>query len=225
MDDTLYDEFTFVKSGFHAVSSYLSPIMNVSEAELFDFMWKQLHEKGRGHIFDELLKYFGYFSKKLARKCISIYRLHEPNIKLPDESIACLQLLKSYPLYLVTDGNKIVQYNKVKALGLEKWMKHCYITHRYGKKHAKPSPYCFKLIQQREKVAPQDIVYIADNPRKDFVGIKPLGFRTIRIMTSEYRHLELLEEYEAKLRIDSLKQLPAALNQLWPDFTLEEVKK
>lgn len=218
MDDTLYDEFEFVKSGFHAVSSFLSPILQVPKWQLFDFMWKELQEKGRGKIFDELLKKYDHYTKTLVRKCISIYRLHDTNITLPEETIACLEQLKSFPLYVVTDGNKFVQFNKVKALGLEKWMKHCFITHRYGKKHAKPSPYCFQLIQKRENVTPNEIVYIGDNPRKDFVGIKPLGFRTIRVMTGEYRHLEMPENYEAELRIESLRELPDALKQIWTDL-------
>lgn len=225
MDDTLYDEYEYVKSGFRAVSKFLAPILAISEAELFTFMWLELEDKGRGQIFDHLLKHYGYYTKTLARKCVFVYRMHEPNIALPNETIVILNKLKVYPLYLVTDGHKMVQYNKIKALGLEQWMRHCFITHRYGKKHAKPSPYCFQLIQKREKVPPHEIVYIGDNPRKDFVGIKPLGFRTLRVMTGEYRQLKMPEAYEAELQIYSLRELPDALTCLWPDFTLEDVKQ
>lgn len=225
MDDTLYDEFTFVKSGFHAVAHYLSPKLKVPANKLFNFMWEQLETNGRGAIFDNVLIHYGKFTKKLAKKCVSVYRLHEPNIKLPEESLYCLNRLNSFPLYLVTDGNKLVQYNKVKALGLNKWMKHCFITHRYGIKNAKPSPYCFNKIQELEGVQSGDIVYIGDNPHKDFVGIKPLGFRTIRVLTGEYRDLRMPVKYEAEKIIHSLKQLPDALFDLWPDIKIEEVTR
>lgn len=88
---------------------------------------------------------------------------------------------KNIPLYIVTDGNKIVQNNKIEALNLRKHIKKDFITHRFGKKHSKPSTYCFEKIRKLENVNPEDIVYIGDNPNKDFVNIKELGFRTIRI--------------------------------------------
>lgn len=223
MDDTLYDEYTYVKSGFNAVAQFLSLKLDVPQKTLFNEMWQQLEQSGRGAIFDDVLKRYDRFTKTLAQKCVTVYRTHEPNIELPKESIRCLHMIKSFPLYLVTDGNKIAQHNKVKALGLYDKMKHCYITHRYGIKHAKPSPYCFLHIQKRENVAPENIVYIGDNIRKDFVGIKPLGFRTIRVLAGEYRNIKMPDEYEAELKIDSLAELPQALMTLWPNIKLEEV--
>ncbi|MGG3881913.1 HAD family hydrolase [Bacillus smithii] len=91
-------------------------------------------------------------------------------------------------------------------------MKHCYVTHRYGIHNAKPSPYCFMHIIEREKVNPHDVVYIGDNPKKDFVGIKPLGFKTIRVMTGQHRSIEMPKEYEADIRIESLAQLEDVLS-------------
>lgn len=223
MDDTLYDEYTYVRSGFRAVANFLSEVLLVPANELYHWMWKRLQTNGRGAIFDDLLQEHGAYTSTLAKKCVSIYRMHEPDIQLPKETEDCLKVLKNFPLYLVTDGNKIAQYQKVQALGLYDVMEHCYITHRYGLKNSKPSPYCFLHIQKREEVPAEDIVYIADNPHKDFVGIKPLGFRTIRIMTGEYRHIEMSDEYEAELRIGSLKELPSALKQLWTDIDVEGV--
>ncbi|WDV07471.1 HAD family hydrolase [Lysinibacillus irui] len=216
MDDTVYDEFDFVKSGFQAVAQYLASTYDLNEKNLYKWMWKEVLEKGRGTVFDNLLRELHLYNKTLVQKCISIYRLHKPNIKLPIESEKVLQnLSKDYVLYLVTDGNKIVQQNKVTALKIEQYMKKCYITYRYGRKHSKPSPHCFKLIAQRENIEPNQIVYIGDNPTKDFIGIKPLGFKTIRIMTGQHKDLELDNEYEADIRINSLLELPPILKQLW----------
>ncbi|AXI39014.1 HAD family hydrolase [Bacillaceae bacterium ZC4] len=212
LDDTLYDELTFVRSGFRAVAAFLRNIINISEEELFEWMWTRLQTNGRGAIFDDLLHHFGAYSKTMVRKCISVYRMHKPDIVLPETTITCLEQLKDHPLYIVTDGNKIVQHNKLEALHLYKKMKHCYVTHRYGIHNAKPSPYCFMHIVKREKVSPHDVVYIGDNPKKDFVGIKPLGFRTIRVMTGQYRSIEMPKEYEADIRIESLIQLKDVLN-------------
>lgn len=206
LDDTLYEELTFVKSGFKAVAHYLNEHYSIPVQSGLEFMLAKL-SSGRGRIFDDLLIHHGIYKKDLVRKCISIYRLHQPEIKLYPEADACLERFRNIPLYIVTDGNKVVQYNKIKTLGLTKRVGFCYITHRYGIKNAKPSPYCFLKICEREKVTPKEVVYIADNPYKDFVGIKPLGFKTIRIMTGNFKTVELAKKFEAEYRFNSLHEL------------------
>lgn len=206
LDDTLYEELTFVKSGFRAVARYLSEQFSVPVQTGLEFMLEKL-SSGRGRIFDDLLINYGIYKKNLVRKCVSIYRLHRPEITLYPEADACLERFRDYPLYIVTDGNKVVQQNKIKALGLDQRVKFCYITHRYGIKNAKPAPYCFLKICEREKVTPKEVVYIADNPHKDFVGIKPLGFKTIRVLQGAYREIRLSCDYEADNRIGALDEL------------------
>ena len=206
LDDTLYEELTFVKSGFRAVAVYLNEHYSIPVQTGFEFMLEKI-SSGRGRIFDDLLIHHRIYKQQLVQKCVSIYRLHRPEIALHLEADACLERFSNYPLYIVTDGNKMVQNNKIKALGLDKRVKFCYITHRYGIKNAKPSPYCFLKICEREKVTPKEVFYIADNPHKDFVGIKPLGFRTIRVMQGAYREIRLSSDYEADNRIGTLDEL------------------
>lgn len=206
LDDTLYEELTFVKSGFKAVAVYLNEQYSIPVETGFEFMLQKL-PFGRGRIFDDLLSHHGIYKKDLVRKCVSIYRLHRPEITLYPEADVCLERFRDYPLYIVTDGNKVVQQNKIRALGLDQRVKFCYITHCYGIKNAKPSPYCFLKICEREKVSPKEVVYIADNPHKDFVGIKPLGFKTIRVIQGQYKDLILSKEYEANQQIYSLREL------------------
>ena len=206
LDDTLYDETTYVKSGFRAVAKFLREHFSVNEIKVFNELMNEL-KNGRGSIFDTVLKNHSLYSKKLVRKCVTVYRLHKPDIELSSEGKKCLERLKKYPLYIVTDGNKIVQYNKIKALKLDRLVKQYYITHRFGVHNAKPSTYCFMKICEREKVNPDQVVYIADNINKDFVGIKPLGFKTIQVMTGQYTSLKKEKKYHAGLKIKSLDEL------------------
>ena len=210
LDGTLYDELTYVQSGFRAVAGYLEDTHRISTTSSFSFMMQKL-SGGRGRIFDDLLTEFGVYSKKNVQKCLSVYHCHRPEIRLSGEADACLERFAKFPLYVVTDGNKLVQENKLRALGVPPRVKFCYITHRYGIKNAKPSPYCFLKICEREKVDPKEVFYIADNPNKDFVGIKPLGFKTIRILQGSYREILLTSEYEAENQIRSLNELTEEL--------------
>lgn len=210
LDDTLYDETTFVSSGFQAVARYLLEKYRLPREAALALMMKQV-SLGRGRVFDDLLIRYGIYSKKLVKKCLSLYRLHQPAITLYPEADACLKRFSDYPKYIVTDGNKLVQGNKIKALGLEQRVKFCYITHRYGIKNAKPSPYCFQKICEREKVRPQEVIYVGDNPGKDFVGIKPLGYQTIRVRQGQYKEVSKPPEFEADFRIKSLAELDEVL--------------
>ncbi|NLC27619.1 MAG: HAD family hydrolase [Campylobacteraceae bacterium] len=206
LDDTLYDEIGFVKSGFQAVSEHFLP----NDPNLMlDKMLETLKQHGRGKVFDKTFEHFGLYSKQKIKKALSIYRTHLPKIKLNDDAKKILEYYKKQntPLYIVTDGNKIVQANKIKALNLDKWIKKAFITHRYGLAHAKPSPYCFIKIAKEEKVDYTDIAYIADNANKDFVNIKKLGFRTVRIKQGMFQDALKPKEFHAEQEIDSLCEL------------------
>lgn len=207
LDDTLYEEITFVKSGFYSVSDFISIHYSIDSNTFFRSLTDNLEKFGRGAIFDKTLKEFNIFSKKLVSKCVSVYRLHKPNITLNTDAKQCLKLLQDYNKYIVTDGNKIVQENKVNALQLDDYFKKIYITRRYGIKYAKPSPYCFSLIKKIENNSYKNMVYIGDNENKDFVEIKPLGIRTIRIRQGMFKNTNLTEEYKADLEILSLKEI------------------
>lgn len=210
LDDTLYDDLTFVLSGFHAVANFLSSRMKMKENQIYDSLVNEL-KVSRNQVFDRFLEKQGSFSKRLVQQCVSVYRLHQPKIELYPEAKKLLKKLESYPKYVVTDGNKLVQKSKFLALGLEAYIKKCVCTYTYGLKNSKPSPYCFLKICEWEKVTPDQVVYISDNPNKDFVGIKPLGFKTIRIRKGPYKDLQLGHKYEADIILDSLNDLEKKL--------------
>ncbi|MEF2968096.1 HAD family hydrolase [Paenibacillus sp. M1] len=213
LDDTLYEEITFVRSGFRAVAGYLSQEFKVSANEAFRKMWSALEQKGRGSVFNEVLRDYGLETQRNIRKSLSVYRQHIPQIKLLEDAEQVLQRLPEGSAYIVTDGNKLVQHSKVQALGLYPRIKKCFITYRYGRAHSKPSPYCFQKISQIEKRPPADIVYIGDNPNKDFIGIKPLGFRTIQIKRGPYSNLKLSERYCAEAEVDHLLEIFDVIHQ------------
>lgn len=209
LDDTLYDELTYVRSGFRAVAAFLQAQYGIAAATCYVDMVARL-ASGRGRIFDAMLQRFGCYSKHSVRRCLSVYRGHKPDIHLYPEAEACLHRLRHLPIYIVTDGNKLVQKSKLEALGLFSRVNHCFITHCYGVKNAKPSPYCFWKICRREKVLPQRVVYVADNPHKDFIGIKPHGFKTVRVMQGQHKEVVLDQAHEAEWRIESLAELDEA---------------
>lgn len=211
LDDTLYPEIQFVESGFRAVANYLSERYGWDANEVYAEMIALLNQLGRGAVFDELLRRRGQLRKQTVRACLSVYRLHKPTLTLAPEAVRCLDRLADVPKYIVTDGNKLVQANKVLALGLLSQVKKAYITHRYGVAHAKPSTRCFELIAQREKVDFSQLVYIGDNPKKDFVNLRKLGVRTVRVLTGPYASYPAADGFDAEIHIRSLDEFSLAL--------------
>jgi len=207
LDDTLYPELSYVHSGFRAVAAFLSPVLGASADTLTAALMADEAASGRGQLFDNLLRRYGRWSKTLVTACLRTYRQHQPRLTLHPDADRCLTRFAAWPLYLVTDGHKEVQARKVAALHLPDRVRYAYLTNRYGRHRAKPHPHVFELICRRERVAPEQVIYVGDNPRKDFVGIKPLGFKTVRILRGNYAHLEADAAYEAHRRIHSLEEL------------------
>lgn len=213
LDDTLYKEIDYVKSGFLAVANELNRLYKWQVAESFNFMLNTLESKGRGAVFNDLLFNKGKLSKKNVKHCVKIYRQHNPKIFLNTDVQSVLNFFPGNK-YVVTDGHKIVQGNKVKALAIASSFKHIYITHRYGIVNSKPSVFCFELIRKRENCEWSEMCYIGDNPNKDFVNLKPLGVHTIRIKTGIYDSIDIPKHLEADIVISNLSELKALIFQL-----------
>lgn len=208
LDDTLYDESEYVRGGLASVAEYGRCTYGWDESASMRDMMGILANQGRGRVFDSWLRLGGRYSKSAVNACVQVYRRHTPNICLYGEAESLLSNLVGMPVYLVTDGNKLVQARKVDALKLEERLRGIYITHQYGRRNAKPSTYCFELIRKREKCDWSDIVYIGDNPDKDFVALNPLGVTTVRVLTGGHKDIKAKPGYEASHRVPNLSFVP-----------------
>ncbi|TQV82078.1 HAD family hydrolase [Denitrobaculum tricleocarpae] len=212
LDDTLYDERSFVLSGLLCVAQHGSQEFGLDPEASFSFMKQVLEHEGRGSIFDRWLAQHGIANRKRVAACVKIYRHHHPNITLPSahrEMLHRLQLL--YPLYLVTDGHKVAQQRKVEALGVGTFFRRVFITHRFGIAHAKPSLYCFERIKQAEGVDWPQLLYVGDNPSKDFVNLNKVGAVTVRIHTGIHAQAVVETEFDATHHIDRLSDFETLL--------------
>ena len=52
LDDTLYDEITFVKSGLLQVAKYVNIHYKIEQQPAYELMLRELDINGRGKIFD-----------------------------------------------------------------------------------------------------------------------------------------------------------------------------
>ncbi len=214
LDDTLYPEEQYVRSGFRAVARALHERWGADEDEAFEAMWESLERDGRGRQFDAVVERLGLARRQSVRELVSVYRHHRPAIELPDESRAVLEALRPRPLYVVTDGHKVVQQSKLDALGLAPHLRHAYVTHRYGIHNRKPSVRVFELMMRRERCTAGEIVYVGDDPSKDFRGIRPLGIHTIRVTTGRHAAVRVPGDEDAERTVASIAAVPAIVEEL-----------
>lgn len=215
LDDTLYDEITYVHSGFAAVAAFAAREWGVRQRAFERALVETEARRGRGRVFDVVLASAGVQDLSAVRRCLAVYRGHVPHIRLHAAGRRALARFRHVPTYIVTDGNALVQERKVRALGLTGRVRKALVTHRYGRHHAKPSPYCFQRIAAWEGEPASRIVYVGDNPTKDFVGIRPLGFRTVRVRTGAHAAVRVPRSQDAEVTIDSLDALTWDLLARW----------
>lgn len=211
LDDTLYRELDYVESGMRAVALWAESTFDWDPIQSFDELMSLLILKGRGLIFNEWLSQNKKGQHYYVKKCISVYRNHTPRLLLHSDAEKVISFFSNHPKYIVTDGNKNVQWKKISALNISHYFKGIYITHRYGIKNSKPSTHCFNLIKNIEKCEWSDMVYVGDNPAKDFINLNPLGVQTIRVLTGGYATEKVAHPFDAQISIKNLNELPMLL--------------
>ena len=216
LDDTLYYELDYVKSGFRAVSRYICSKYGVSEKEFYKLQLDILEKEGRGKVFDLALENFS-LPQDEVEKMLVVYRSHNPEgIRLYEDAEYILGKLKregKYKTGIITDGNSQVQWNKIKALGLIDLVDEIIVTDDFGVDKRKPAPFAYLRLLESFKIKAGEAVYIGDNPTKDFIGARELGLKTIRVMREQGMHIEKRMEaaFEADLKVNSLRNLEELL--------------
>lgn len=216
LDDTLYLERDFARSGFAAAGGWLE--RTYGEGGLAPICEALLEGGRRGSIFNEALGLMGIeASEGLVANLVRIYRSHEPAIRLcPDVEQFLNARPAGFTAGMITDGPAATQYAKFRALELDAWIGKVVYTHALGPGFGKPSARPFEML---ELWAPPDrftLVYVADNPLKDFVTPRARGWRTIQIDREVKIHKVSAPDaaHAAHARIGTFAELDACLCRL-----------
>lgn len=172
LDDTLYSEKQYVRSGYRKIGSYLGK--TDAEEKLWGYFLN-----GKPAI-DCYLEEIGEIDKKA--ECLAVYQNQIPEIVLYNGVAELIHTLKGKNIQvgIITDGRPEGQRNKLRALGLDKLIDDIIITDELGGiQFRKPNDISFRIMQNRWRIPFEQIVYVGDNPSKDFQAPKQLGMRVI----------------------------------------------
>ena len=190
LDDTLYPEGQFVHSGFGAVARWADRQLGISEpiglAELQRYFEAGIRER----VFDLWLEEHDLPPDPWVPVMVQVYRNHVPRIELYPGARECLvhQRTVGRQIGLVTEGYAGVQRAKIHALALEALLDVVVITDENSRKEWKPSPHPFQQLVEGTRAVPERILYVGDNPAKDFQGARGLGIATVRMRVSGGLH-------------------------------------
>jgi putative hydrolase of the HAD superfamily len=184
LDDTLYPERSFVDGGFRAVGRFLGHPTGRSPASIARRL-AALHERdGRGRLFDTLLAELDQPpDPDLVLAAVQVYRTHRPRLAPFPAVVEALRRVRAAGIAtgVVSDGLSAVQHRKLAALeGVAGLMDVVVMTDELGPGHAKPSATPFRVACRLLKIEPAQAVYVANDPRKDFMGAREVGMATIR---------------------------------------------
>lgn len=184
LDDTLYKEIDFLKSGYRKISEMVEKRYGFDAWEIYD---RLLYWYYRGeNAFVNLNETYGINNP--ISDYLNVYRYHHPNITLSKETIDTLDALKhrGITLAIISDGREITQRQKIEALGLTKWISEDFIFINEDPKHFKPSRFSFDrlMLHCYEQFPESDFsyYYIGDNPQKDFLVPNQLGWESVCLL-------------------------------------------
>jgi putative hydrolase of the HAD superfamily len=173
LDDTLYSEREYERSGISFVYYYLLK----NGVKLSEGIKLEALLINRNQWIEKLIQSFEIPSIVTRDEILALYRSHKPNINLYPDAKVLLDQIKvlNGKIAIITDGRSLSQRTKISALSLNEYTSDVYISEEVG--HVKPDPYSF--IKIVDKYKNYQFLYIGDNPKKDFLVPNELGWTTI----------------------------------------------
>lgn len=188
LDDTLYPEIDYVKSGFCEVAKEIEKRFDVKKAynKLYEFFLLN-----KSDVYERVLRDYGIvFKERDIADLVKIYRTHIPKLSLTDEVKNTILSLRKQGLKIgiITDGRPFQQHAKIQSLGLDKMVNSIIVTDELGGiEYRKPNPTAFKKMCKTLCIQPKEMIYVGDNPKKDFAVKIYLPIKTVMLKTGFYQ--------------------------------------
>lgn len=196
VDDTLYDQlWPFGK----AYERYFKHYDFIPLEELFRYSRKysdevfEQTEKGKlplreMHIY-RMTKAFEVFDVKIEKEEALNFQYAYENFQhhiqlLPDiEETFHYCKMTDIELGIITNGSEAHQKNKIKQLGLSRWIEPDHVFISGAEKAAKPDEKIFNIAENKMHLTSKDTYYVGDSFANDVVGAKHAGWKAIWINT------------------------------------------
>lgn len=181
LDDTLYLESDYYRSGFAAAALELHSRGAGSPETLLAALQAIHDDEGKEQVFDKAADKLG-FPLEWVSDLVMIARTHRPSISLTEETTMVLRALRThYALGCVTDGSARNQRRKLSALDIDRFVNAVVVADDFGRDFWKPHPQPLLFCAQSLGVSPGECVYVGDSYERDVRGAHNAGMAAIRV--------------------------------------------
>lgn len=201
LDDTLYSEYDYIRSGFQFAAEELEVLLGEKAAgrfatqksegvcrltknDWYDRLLEAYHAQERP--IDTVLGENGLTDEVSKKRVLQAYRCQQPDICLYPWAEELLEWLANEGglskkhMGIITDGRPEGQHAKLSALGLAERVGEIIITDELGgPQFRKPCDVAFRIIQLRMGVPMERILYVGNNPTKDLKAPRALGMKAL----------------------------------------------
>jgi putative hydrolase of the HAD superfamily len=220
LDDTLYPQEAFKRSGFAVVAGWVAKQYDFNPSLIITELEGIMRRKGASYpyMFDDLVGRLN-MDKSNISLMVQVFIDHEPTINCyPGVHALLYRLRKKFKLGLLTDGRLAVQRRKIKALGLETEFDEILCSDRIGLE--KPAKELYEWFEKKFKMSGKCLVYVGDNPNKDFYGANIQGWCSIMVNTGEIQKSAKPSVYNSKIEIPSINDLEKLTNSIKTEYLL-----
>lgn len=190
LDDTLISEKEYIKSGYHHISEVIEKGFDINKTQIFNDLMA-LFTQSPQNIFNRFYdKYDIKYSEEMIIALVNEYRAHFPDIQFYDDVRRFLNGLRKTKIKIgiITDGYAVAQRQKLKAVEADKYFDEIIVTDEIGRDYWKPHPRAFELMKDKMEVDFEEMIYVGDNPEKDFYISTVYPIKTVRIMRKDLVH-------------------------------------
>lgn len=184
VDDTLYIEKDYIRSGFTLLCKVLKA--KGVEADVDSFV--ACFSTNASEAIEKYLKSLRCYTEALHKELLQLHREHIPNIQPFPNVEPLLQKLKAMgiPLGIISDGTALAQNNKLIGLGLKHYFDYIVFSDALGGAHCrKPCDVSFRYIQKQMQIPFENMLYIGDNCDRDFYPVNHLGMRGLQLLNEK----------------------------------------
>lgn len=211
LDDTLISEAEYVKSGYKVVSKYIEDKFKLNSSDVFNKLWSYFQNKEK-NTFNKLFEECNIsYTQEDILSLVNVYRNHKPNIDFFDDVEPFLYELKKKNIHtgIISDGYYNGQKAKLEALDAYNKFDYIILTDELGKEFWKPNPKAFEMMMEKFNVKPEEVIYIGDNPKKDFAIKKIMPITTVRMKrnNSIYDNEDYLDDIKEDVLVNNLNEL------------------
>lgn len=196
LDNTLIDFLTMKKRSTEAaVTAMIDSGLRMSYKRAYDLMFKMYEKFGIEDqtIFQKFIKkVVGKVDYKILSAAIVAYRKVKAGqlVTYPHVRSTLLKLKgKGLKLGVVSDAPRLQAWLRLTEMNLVEFFDIVLGYEDTG--HLKPSPAPFRKALKKMKLKASEVIFIGDNPRRDIVGAKKVGMKTVLACYGQVCHKDM----------------------------------